>query len=55
MPINLNDIAILNVWGTDYCRIINGISKSETMGLLGNCRSNQKTGTLLYIIFLYHV
>ena len=28
-----NDIAILNVRGIDYCYIINGISKSEAMGV----------------------
>ena len=33
MSVNFNDIAILNVRGIDYCCIINGISKSEPMGV----------------------
>ena len=36
MSMNLNDIAVLNVHGIDYCCIINGISKSGAMGLLRN-------------------
>ena len=31
---NLSDIAILNIHSVDYHRIINGISKSEVIGLL---------------------
>ena len=46
MSMNLNNIAILNVRGIGYCSIINGISKSWTMGLLRNCSLNQKRGTL---------
>ena len=34
MPRNLSDIAILNIKGADYCRIINGISKSEAIKLM---------------------
>ena len=30
---NLSDIAILNVKGSDYCCIISGISKSEAKNL----------------------
>ena len=40
MSMNLNDIAILNVRSIDYCCIINGISKSEPMGLLRNSSLN---------------
>ena len=34
MPVNLNDIAILNNNGADYRCIINGFSKSDTVDLL---------------------
>ena len=46
ISMNLNDIAILSVQVIDYCRIINGISKCEAMGLLRNYSLNQKRGTL---------
>ena len=36
MFVNLNDIAILNINGADYCCIINGISKSNNLNLLQN-------------------
>ena len=34
IPINLKEIAILNIRGIDYRCIINGIRKSETANLL---------------------
>ena len=34
MSINLNDIAISNIHGIDYCCIISGTSKSEAVNLL---------------------
>ena len=36
MSMNLSDIAILNIKGSDYCCIISGISKSEAIKLLQN-------------------
>ena len=36
MSINLNNIAILNIQGIDYCCIINGIGKSGAVNLLQN-------------------
>ena len=42
MYMNLSDIAILNIHGVDYHCIINGISKSEAMGLLKNANLNEK-------------
>ena len=36
MSVNLNDIAILDINSADYCCIINGISKSDTLILLQN-------------------
>ena len=46
MSINLNNIVILNICGVDYCRIFNGISKSEAINLLKNVELNNKNGTL---------
>ena len=34
MSMNLSDIAIFNIKGADYCCIVNGISKSETINLM---------------------
>ena len=42
MPINLNDIAISNINGSDYGSIINGISKSNTLNLLKNADLTKK-------------
>ena len=36
MSMNLSDIAILNIKGSDYCCIISGISKSEAIKLIQN-------------------
>ena len=46
MPMNLNDIAILNGRSIDYCCTVNRISKDGSMGLLRNSGLNQKRGTL---------
>ena len=43
---NLSDIAILNINGADYCCIISGISKSETINLMRNIDLTEKRGTL---------
>ena len=43
---NLSDIATLNIHGVDYCRVINGISKSKALNLLQNADLNKKIGTL---------
>ena len=45
MPWNLNDIAISNIKGSDYCCIISRISKSEAMKLLQNIDMTEKSGT----------
>ena len=36
MAIDINNIDILNIHGVDHCHIINVISKSEVMNVLGN-------------------
>ena len=43
---NLSDIAILNIIGSDYCCIISGISKSMTINLMQNANLTEKGGTL---------
>ena len=55
MSINLSDIAFLNICGVDYCCIINGISKSEAVGLLTNAKLNEKSRSLQNIVYIYCV
>ena len=45
MSVNLRDIAILNIKGSDYCCIISLISKNEPIKLLQNADLTQKSGT----------
>ena len=46
MSMNLSDIAILNIKGSDYCCIISGISKSEAINLMQNTDLTKKSRTL---------
>ena len=46
MSINLNNIAILNIYSDDYCCIMGGISKREAVNLLENIDLNEKSRTL---------
>ena len=46
MSMNYTDIYILNIKNVDYCCIINGISRSETIKLLQNIDLTEKSGTL---------
>ena len=55
MSMNVRDIVILKIHGVDYRCIINGMSKSETMGLLDNVNPNEKSGILYDIKIDYHV
>ena len=50
MPVNLNDIAILNIYSVDYRCIINEVSKSEAVNLLKASDLSQKSGSV-YIFF----
>ena len=43
---NLSDIAILNIKGSDYCCIISRISKNETITLMQSANLTEKSGTL---------
>ena len=46
MPVNLSDIAILNIKSSNYRCIIGLISKNEAIDLLQNANLTEKTGTL---------
>ena len=46
ISMNLSDIVILNIKGSNYCGIISGISKSEVINLMQNIDLNEKSGTL---------
>ena len=46
VSIDLSDISILNIKGSNYRCIINGISKSEAIKLLENIGLTEKSGTL---------
>ena len=46
MSMNLSDIAILNIKGSNYYCIITGISKSKAIKLLQNIDLARKSGAL---------
>ena len=46
MSINLSDIAILNIKGSDYHCIISLTSKNDAINLLQNADLSEKCGTL---------
>ena len=46
MSVNLSDIAMLNIKGSDYRRIITLISKNEAINLMQNADLTGKSGTL---------
>ena len=43
--LNLSDIAILNIKGSDYCCVISLISKNEAINLLQNADFTEKNVT----------
>ena len=43
---DLSDIAILNIKGSDYCCIISRISKNEARSLMQSANLTEKNGTL---------
>ena len=54
MSINLSDITILNIKGSDYRCVISLISKNETIKLMQNADLTEKSGTLWNIFtFIY--
>ena len=46
MSMNLSDIAILNIKGSDYCCIVSLTSKNEAITLMLNANLTEKSGTL---------
>ena len=46
MAINLSDIAILNIKGSDYRRVISLVSKNEAINLMQNTDLTEKSGTI---------
>ena len=46
MSVNLSDIAILNIKGSDYCCVISLISKNKAINLLRNADLTEKSGML---------
>ena len=55
MSINLSDIAVLNIIGSDYGRIISFISKNEATNLMQNADLTEKSRALLRIKIYYHI
>ena len=56
MSVNLSDIAILNIKGSDYYCIINLISKYETISLTKKADLTKKKGNIIKykkFIFMY--
>ena len=46
MSVNLSNIALLNIRGSDYCCSISLISKHEAINLMQNADFTEKSGTL---------
>ena len=46
MSINLSDIAILTIKGSDYCCMVRLINKNRAIKLLQNADLTEKSGTL---------
>ena len=46
MSVNLSDIVILNIKGSDYCCIISGISENEAINLIQNIDLTEKSRVL---------
>ena len=46
MSMNLSNIALLNIKGSDYHCIISLISKNEAINLMQNADLTEKSGTL---------
>ena len=46
MSMNLSDIAILDIYGVDYCCIISRISNSEAINLMQNVDLTEKSRIL---------
>ena len=45
MSMNLSNIAILNIKGSDYCCIVGLISKNKAINVMQNADLTEKSGT----------
>ena len=54
MSMNLSDIAILSIKGSDCHCDISGISKNELINVMPNAALTEKSGTLLNRKIHYH-
>ena len=55
MSINLNDIAILNIFDVDHYCIITGISKTEALNLLQNTDISKKVNIIKHENLLWNI
>ena len=55
MSMNLSDIAILNIKGSDYRYVISLISKNEAINLMQNADLTEKSRTLSNIKIYYPI
>ena len=55
MTVNLSEIAILNMKGSDYCCIASWISINEAINLMQNIDLTKKSGTLWSIKVYYNI
>ena len=55
MSMNLSDIVISNLKGSNYCCIISLISKTEAINLMQNADLTEKNGTLSSMQIYYHI
>ena len=52
---NLRNITIFNIKGSDYCCIIKLISKNEAIELMQNADLTEKSATLQSIKIYFHI
>ena len=55
MSVNLSDIAVLNMKGSNYCCIISLISKNDAINLTQNATLTEKIRRLWSIKIYYHI
>ena len=55
MSINLSDIAILNIEGSDYRCNVSLINKNEAINLMQNAALTEQSRTLKCIKIYYHI
>ena len=55
MSVNLSNIAISNIKGSDYCCIISLISKNEAINLVQNAHLTKKSEALQIINIYFNI